>query len=123
MLPSSREPPPPLMSNVAVASDSLQLSQQLARQRQQRCVVRRFRGPSGHGKRTGVKLGHRIVRSGTRRLPCSTYCTNQRGSHREKPRRRCQPDLGWNADGVAFGFLFFFFSFLSFWLSGRMSER
>lgn len=76
--------------------------------------VRRSRGPSGHGSVRGVKLGHRIVRSGTRWLPCSTCCTNQRGSHREKPRRRCQPDLGWNADGVAFGFLFFFFPFFPF---------
>lgn len=40
---------------------------------------------------------------------CTHYCTNQRGLHREKARRRCLSDLGWNADGVPFDFLFFLF--------------
>lgn len=62
---------------------------------------------------TTLTAGHCIIRHGSRAdRGHRGYCNNQRGLHREKPRRRCLSDRGWNADGVASGFSFFFLIFL-----------
>lgn len=125
------------MSNVAVASDSLQMSQQARSQLAAEGVAGRFRESKGRQEVCGMDTARGCATLGSRRH-CIVGHDRADTLHRaiaqtkeactaRNPGGGVLSDLVWNADGVVFGFLFFslsfFFFWFFFWLSGRMSER
>lgn len=122
------------MSNVAVASDSLQMSQQARSRLAVEGVAGRFRESKGgkesvwDGYGTGVRpwgVGHCIVGHDRADALHRAVALTKEACTARNPGGGVLSDLVWNADEVVFGFLFFSFSFFwfFFWLSGRMSER